>query len=108
MVSVSEDFFQRFSYQKNFLESMQSVMCILRNKEFKCSGGGVMNDMTEILDNAFCHLQNVEIKERKKAANILMKAACAELGTKKDKACKRMVYCKYGTVLFRHKRRNKP
>ena len=47
-----------------------------------------MNDMTEILDNAFCHLQNVEIKERKKAANILMKAACAELGTKKTKPVK--------------------
>lgn len=70
------------------MESMQSVICILRNKEFKCSGGGVMNDMTEILDNAFCHLQNVEIKERKKGANILMKAACAELGTKKTKPVK--------------------
>ena len=70
------------------MESMQFVMCILRNESFKCSGGGVMNDMTEMLDNAFCHLQNVEIKERKKGANILMKAACAELGTKKTKPVK--------------------
>ena len=42
----------------------------------------------EILDFALFNLKNSDVKERKKAATVFMKAACAELGTKNTKPVK--------------------
>ena len=42
----------------------------------------------EILDTALDNLQSKDIKERKKAATLFMRAACTELGTKNTKPVK--------------------
>ena len=47
-----------------------------------------MKYTNEILNTALSDLQNMDIKERKKAATIFMKAACAELGTVNTKPVK--------------------
>ena len=47
-----------------------------------------MKYTNEILNTALSELQNMDIKERKKAATIFMKAACAELGTANTKPVK--------------------
>ena len=47
-----------------------------------------MKYTNEILNTALSDLQNMDIKERKKAATIFMKAACAELGTVNTKSVK--------------------
>ena len=47
-----------------------------------------MKYTNEILNTALSELQNMDIKERKKAATIFMKAACAELGTVNTKPVK--------------------
>ena len=47
-----------------------------------------MKYTNEILNIALSDLQNMDIKERKKAATIFMKAACAELGTVNTKPVK--------------------
>lgn len=47
-----------------------------------------MKYTNEILNTALSDLQNMDIKERKKAATTFMKAACAELGTVNTKPVK--------------------
>ena len=47
-----------------------------------------MKYTNEVLNTALSDLQNMDIKERKKAATIFMKAACAELGTVNTKPVK--------------------
>ena len=47
-----------------------------------------MKYTNEILNIALSNLQNMDIKERKKAATTFMKAACAELGTVSTKPIK--------------------
>ena len=42
----------------------------------------------EVLDEALEGLRNEDVKERRAAANIFMKAACAELGTANTKPVK--------------------
>ena len=53
----------------------------------------------EILDAALLNLQNSDVKERKKAATVFMKAACAELGTKNTKPVKEWFVLNIGAYL---------
>lgn len=47
-----------------------------------------MKYTNEILNTALSNLQNMDMKERKKAATIFMRAACSELGTVNTKPVK--------------------
>ena len=63
---------------------------------------------SEILNQALQELGSTDIKERKKAASLFMRAACKELGTKDTGTIKRVVCFEWRKIPFGHQSRNRP
>ena len=63
---------------------------------------------SEIFDTALCKLQSTETKERKKAASIFMRAACAETGTKNTKPIKEWFILNVDSYLSAIKKETNP